>query len=191
VLERRDDPGRPGLLPLVLALRLLPASDASHEGESRPVRRPDGIADAVREIGEAPGLAAVRAHHIELRLLVGVTLGDERESYAVRRPPGRGVALRPRRESSRLTAGDVDHPDVRQVFVTFLGELRDHEGDARTVRRDLRIAHEADAREVTRLHRTAAGHRAFGRGRTRGARRAPTVTCGRPGLASAARHPAR
>ena len=155
VLERRDDPRRPGLLLVLLALgRMIPA-DPRDEGQAAPIRAPHGIRHAMALVGQPRRLAAIGGHHVELPLLLPLALRHECQPRAVRRPSGIPIPLRPRRESPRrAAAGRIGHPDVREVLVALLGQGRRHEGHARPIGGDLRIAHPHDPRDVLRHHRT-------------------------------------
>src|SRR4029450_10023619 len=78
---------------LLLVLLLVPRiGHTGREGDSRPVRRPDGLRGLLTPLRQAQRPATVERKDVEL-LLVAVAVGREGETRAVRRPARRAVGL--------------------------------------------------------------------------------------------------
>src|SRR5262245_11385039 len=84
-------------------------------------------------------------------------LGEEGQAGTVGRPSRLGIALRAGGEAVWLSACGLHHPDVGEVLIFVLRERGDDKRHPPPIRRDLRVADEADAGEILRSHRATGG----------------------------------
>ena len=121
VLERGNDPRRPGKRLCGLLLLRLVTPHARQERQPLAVRRPHGFRNALRLFGQSRRFTAVGRHDIQLRTAVPLSFGHECQPPAVRRPARPAVSFVAAGQTARLAAVDGNCPDVRQVGVAFLG----------------------------------------------------------------------
>ena len=152
VAQRRDDPR--GLRLLLLFLVRFIGHTTHCQRDAAAVGRPDRLTGRALEVREPLRLAAVYRHHVQLPLFV-VALGNEGEQPSVGRPTWRVVALWAAGELHRLAACHRHDPDVGQVLILVLVHLGLHEGNARSVGRNPRVAGRGQAEKIGHGHRAA------------------------------------
>ena len=97
------------------------------------------------------GLAARQADDVDLRRLWPAVLlrsADERQRAPIRRPARAAVADAARQGPGRLAAVGTRDPDAGIVLVLLFVGRHPHEGDLRSIGRDLRIGHPHEREQV-------------------------------------------
>src|SRR5262245_41842141 len=128
VLQRGNNPRRFRLLTFCLVLRLLPSPDTRDKGETRAVRRPHGVGDAMAEVSEPHWFATLGWHDVQLCFLLWDPLGDVGQLRAIWRPARCRIAFGASGETARFTVCRVYHPDVGQILVLVFGQHGNDKG---------------------------------------------------------------
>src|SRR5579859_1330327 len=152
-----------GRLLALWLVRLIFAARLRGEREIAAIRRPDRAARAVLHKGQLARLAPIRRNQPDLRLalallfvLFGVfaaralAVRDEGQPFAIRRPARGAITFGTKGEAARIAdlASGRHDPDRVAIFASVLIDGLLHIGDARPIRRNLRVADPLPAVEV-------------------------------------------
>ncbi len=114
----------------------------------RPVGRPFEIGEAALQVGQRPGLAAVKRDEVNLGLLLAAAIGEEGDGLAVGRPARPGVGPFAVGERTQAVTVGLGQPQIGVLLLRLSLHALHGEDDALPAGGDLRVGGDVEAVEV-------------------------------------------